>query len=103
MSNAISNSMNKVSLTGYILVPEAELKAVTEALKVHSQLTKQEPGCLSFSVTQDASNPVKFYVSETFKNQQAFDHHQQRTSHSNWALVSKNVSRHYQFNSLIKD
>ncbi|WP_254843461.1 putative quinol monooxygenase [Shewanella sp. UCD-KL21] len=103
INNAKPNNMSNVTLSGYILVPSAELNAVIKALELHSHLTKLEPGCLSFSVTQDASNPVKFYVCETFKNQQAFEHHQQRTSHSDWAVVSKNVSRHYQVNSLIKD
>ncbi|WP_405127356.1 putative quinol monooxygenase [Shewanella donghaensis] len=63
---------------------------------MHSKLTKQESGCLSFSITQDSQNPLQFHVAETFSNQAAFDFHQQRSSHSNWAVVSKHVSRHYQ-------
>jgi len=88
--------MAKVTLTGYIIVPEDEIKKVIEALKVHTKLTLEEAGCLTFSVTQDKFNRQKFNVFEEFINQQAFDNHQVRVKQSSWGKITANVSRHYQ-------
>lgn len=91
--------MSKVILQGYILVSESELRVVKQELVTHSELTKQEPGCIKFDVTQDKSNPNKFHVYEEFTNQDAFTHHQDRVKNSYWGIVTKNVSRHYQINN----
>ncbi|UXN75579.1 antibiotic biosynthesis monooxygenase [Devosia sp. A8/3-2] len=58
-------------------------------------LTRAEPGCLSFSVTQSPDNPIHFLVSETFANQSAFDAHQHRASTSARAEITAGLQRHY--------
>lgn len=88
--------MTQVVLTGYILVPESELTAVKNALTHHIELTRQEPGCLVFEVTQEANNPCRFDVYEVFTDQEAFAAHQQRVQASEWGKISVNVERFYQ-------
>ena len=49
--------MSKVILQGHILVPDNDLKAVTQALVVHKELTLEEPGCIVFRVSQSTLQP----------------------------------------------
>jgi len=92
--------MAKVTLQGFIIVPESDLPAVQAELPSHIALTLAEPGCISFSVTQDPGNPHRFNVSEAFVDQKAFRSHQLRVSKSFWGKVSSNVERHYTIEGL---
>jgi len=87
--------LSKIILQGHIIVPDADLEIVKNALLIHTQLTKQEPGCIIFSVTIDNNNPNKFDVYEEFVDQSAFDNHQSRVKSSHWGTVTKRVQRHY--------
>lgn len=87
--------MRKVKIEGYVIVADADLAGVTAALPEHIELTRQEPGCLSFSVTQDEHEPNKFHVSEVFVDKAAFAQHQARAKTTRWAEVSQNLERHY--------
>lgn len=87
--------MSEVTLTGYILVPSADLEAVIAELPTHIALTHAEPGCLSFEVLQDQENPLRFTVNETFTDADAFADHQARVRASKWGAVTENVERHY--------
>jgi autoinducer 2-degrading protein len=80
--------LSKVILQGYILVPDVDSEIVKTELIVHSNLTKQEPGCLIFKVTPDIDNPNRFSVYEEFVDQAAFDLHQSRVKNSNWGKVT---------------
>ncbi|PMG55106.1 antibiotic biosynthesis monooxygenase [Vibrio splendidus] len=88
--------MSKVILQGHILVPDSDLKAVTQALVVHKELTLEEPGCIVFRVSQSTLQPNRFEVYEEFTSREAFEAHQQRVKTSEWGEISKNVTRHYQ-------
>ena len=88
--------MSIITVFGFISIPEADLEAVTQALSEHIRLTLAEPGCLTFSVTPSSIDPRRYEVYEEFVDQQAFGDHQQRALASEWAVVSKNVSRFYQ-------
>ena len=88
--------MSKVTLKGFIVVPEAELALVQSELVNHVRLTQKEPGCLSFRVTQNADNPLQFDVFEEFSDRAAFEHHQQRVKASHWGKITQNVTRHYE-------
>ena len=88
--------MPKVVLEGHILVPDSDLAAVMEALATHIELTRQEKGCLVFSVTQDPDHPNRFDVYEEFESRKAFENHQCRVRNSPWGAVSIDVERHYQ-------
>jgi len=88
--------LSKITLQGHIIVADADLEVVKSELSLHTRLTKQETGCLLFSVTVDKNNPNKFDVYEEFVNQAAFDIHQSRVKSSNWGKVTRKVQRHYQ-------
>lgn len=92
--------MTKVILEGCIIVPTAELASVSKALETHIELTRQESGCLAFEITQDTTNPNKFFIFEEFANKAAFAFHQKRASESEWGVISKNVKRDYQIKGL---
>jgi len=87
--------LSKIILIGHIVVSDIDLVAVKEALTSHIELTRQELGCLVFDVSQDETNKNQFNVYEEFIDRNAFEAHQQRVANSDWALVSKNVERHY--------
>ncbi|WP_346348158.1 putative quinol monooxygenase [Shewanella olleyana] len=65
------------------------------ALTLHTELTRKEPGCISFNVTQCDSDIFRFYVNEEFIDKAAFDFHQQRVKQSDWSQVSQLAVRHY--------
>ena len=92
--------MAKVVLSGHILVSAEDLKAVREALPVHRDLTRAEPGCLIFRVDEDPNQTGKFNVYEEFDGADSFQKHQQRVAESAWGKVSQNVERFYQINEV---
>lgn len=87
--------MSKVTLEGYILVPESDLSAVESALGSHTALTRQEAGCLVFDVSQDETNKNRFNVYEEFVDRSAFESHQERVRQSEWGKVAAGAERHY--------
>jgi len=88
--------MNKVILKGFIIVPTADLSAIKKALISHKELTRNEPGCLMFNVTQSEINLNRFDVYEEFINKAAFEQHQDRVKNSAWGKAAANVERHYE-------
>lgn len=88
--------MSKVTLKGFILVPESELEVVKAGLVNHKRLTLEESGCIHFSVTESPINPLRFDVYEEFKDKAAFDYHQSRVKASHWGKLTVNVERHYE-------
>ncbi|WP_228448158.1 putative quinol monooxygenase [Sulfurospirillum diekertiae] len=91
--------LEKITLQGFIVVPDSDLEVVNRELITHKNLTLKEAGCLTFTVTPDAVNPNKFNVYEEFVNQAAFDNHQARVKSSKWGEVTKNVERYYQIST----
>ena len=88
--------MSKITLKGYILVPEQDLQIVKRELINHKKLTLQEQGCISFSVIENSDNPLRFDVFEEFVDKAAFEQHQARVKSSYWGKVTLNVERHYE-------
>lgn len=88
--------MGKITLSGFIDVPEHELNQVKKALVTHIELTQREVGCLVFEVTQCNTRPTRFDVYEEFVDKAAFEAHQQRVKVSDWGGVTVNVKRSYQ-------
>ena len=83
-------------LTGTMTCPPERLAAVRAALPAHITLTRAEPGCLSFDVTEDPDQPGLFHVDERFTDGKAFDAHQARGAASAWAAVTKGLPRAYE-------
>ena len=87
--------MAKVTLKGFIEVPGSDLDGVQAELNTHRQLPLEEPGCITFKVTQDKTDPCRFDVYEEFIDRKAFEEHQQRVASSDWGKLTRNVKRHY--------
>lgn len=88
--------MTKVILKGFIIVPAEDLAAVQDELINHIKLTRDEPGCIVFEVTQCEINSNRFDVYEAFIDKAAFTAHQIRVKSSYWAKVTEHVARHYE-------
>lgn len=86
----------KVILKGFIEVSAIDAPAISDELPRHIELTREEPGCIKFSVEQDKNNLNKYNVYEEFISQDAFEAHQQRVKASRWGEVSKNVLRNHE-------
>lgn len=87
-----------VTLTGQITVPPERRAAIRAALPDHIRLTRAEPGCLSFEVTE--TQPGHFDVAERFVDADAFHAHQERAQASDWARISAGIPRDYQITGL---
>jgi quinol monooxygenase YgiN len=85
-----------IHLTGTLTcVTQTDLAIVETHLPNHIYLSRAEPGCLSFSVTQ-TPNPLVWQLDESFVDQAAFDAHQTRTRASKWWHVSQKIARDFQ-------
>ncbi|MEY8842971.1 putative quinol monooxygenase [Cribrihabitans sp. XS_ASV171] len=84
-----------VTLTGTLTVPPERMSEVRAALPEHVRLTRAEPGCLSFAVTERDDAPGVFDVAERFADRAAFDAHQARATASAWADVTRGLPRNY--------
>jgi len=87
--------LSKIILQGHIVVPESDIEIVESELANHIELTREEAGCLKFTVEQDPNVTGRFNVYEEFSSREAFDYHQQRVRASYWGKVTKDVERHY--------
>lgn len=67
---------------------------IARLLPDHIRLSRAEPGCLSFTVTQTA-DPLVWQVAETFADRAAFDDHQSRTRASDWGRSTAHIARRY--------
>jgi quinol monooxygenase YgiN len=90
-----------VTLSGSITVKPDDLGTVLEQLEHHIQLTREELGCIEFSVTQRVNNPLIFDVYEAFLDSTAFDIHQARIKKSAWAIATINAERNYTLQNYI--
>jgi quinol monooxygenase YgiN len=84
-----------ITLQGYIEVPKNRQAGIRAALPKHISLTRQEPGCLAFNVTENPKISGRFDVFEEFLDRHAFEAHQKRLAKSEWADISAGIPRHY--------
>jgi quinol monooxygenase YgiN len=83
-----------IRLTGRLICKdENEAKVVRAHLGRHIQLSRAEPGCLSFEVPQVSS--LVWQVDESFVDQAAFDAHQTRTKASDWFRLTASIQREF--------
>ncbi len=84
-----------IQLSGTLTCPTADdLKIVETYLPEHIRLSRAEPGCLSFDVSQTA-NPLVWQLDETYVDQTAFDAHQTRNRASVWWQMSQGLVRDF--------
>ena len=84
-----------VRLSGFLRCASMEdVEIVKRHLPDHLRLTRAEPGCLSFKVSQ-TDDPLVWRVEELFVDHAAFDFHQQRTRTSEWFTATSTIARNY--------
>lgn len=84
-----------VTLTGQLVCSNVKQAAsVAEQLPRHVQLTRAEPGCVSF-VVRATADPLIWHVSERFVDRAAFEAHQARVSESDWGRATAGIKRDY--------
>ena len=84
-----------ITLTGTLtcLTPD-DLVIVQTYLPDHVTLSRAEPGCLRFEVTQTA-DPLVWQLDETYVDPAAFDAHQARNRASVWWQMSQGLIRDF--------
>ena len=84
-----------IRLTGTLnCTTEDDLKIVEAYLPEHTRLSRAEPGCLSFTVTQ-SDDPLIWHLDETYTDQAAFEAHQTRNRASLWWQKSQHIKRDF--------
>lgn len=84
-----------VRLVGRLIcASDGELSLVKAHLPEHLRLSRNEAGCLSFTVEQ-AEDPMIWQVEEHFVDRAAFDAHQHRTQKSDWWQATASIAREY--------
>lgn len=84
-----------VRLSGRLICATAdEAATVRRCLPAHLALTRAEPGCMAFSVTE-TDDPMVWRVEERFVDRAAFEAHQSRTTGSDWAAQTRLIRRDY--------
>ena len=92
--------VKNINLTGQLICQsDEEIAVVTEFLPRHIELTRAEPGCISFEVNQ-SSNPRVWNVSEYFLDAGAFELHQARVKASDWGRATAEIKRSYSVSGL---
>lgn len=82
-------------LTGTLTcITSDDIKIVETYLPDHIRLSRAEPGCLTFNVTQ-TTNPMVWQLDETYIDQAAFEAHQTRNRASIWWQKSQGLVRDF--------
>lgn len=92
--------MDTIILTGQLICQgDDEIALVKELLPAHTELTRAEPGCLSFEVAP-SGDPNIWDVSERFQDAESFARHQARVKDSEWGRATAGIKRSYSVSGL---
>lgn len=87
--------MSLIELNGTLICQnDNDVSIVERFLPQHVELSRHEPGCLHFEVTQ-SDDPLVWNVSEQFTDQTSFDAHQARVKASEWGRTTAHMQRDY--------
>ncbi len=82
-----------------ICMSEDEAHAVRAHLPQHMALTRAEPGCLGFHVTE-TDDPLVWEVMEAFRDRASFDAHQARTRAGAWFAATRLILRDFRMEEI---
>ncbi|KEO51769.1 putative quinol monooxygenase [Thioclava pacifica] len=84
-----------LSLTGQLIcTTDAQAEIVREYQPEHIRLTRAEPGCELFEVTQ-GDDPLIWELNERFTTRADFEAHQARTKASDWGRATQGITRDF--------
>ncbi len=96
MDNSTFQAEPGVQLSGFLrCATDDEVAIVAEHLPRHIELTRAEPGCLSFEVIQ-TEDPRVWSVEERFTGPDGFRAHQARVVASEWGQATQGIQRDYE-------
>ncbi|MBW9058865.1 antibiotic biosynthesis monooxygenase [Rhizobium pusense] len=96
----MNNRAGAVRLRGFLrCLSKDDVQLVRRHLPEHLRLTREEPGCISFEVSE-TDDPLIWRVEELFADRAAFDFHQQRTRASEWFMATSAIPRDYEITTL---
>ncbi len=82
-----------------VCMTQDEVQAVRSHLPAHLTLTRAEPGCLTFEVTE-TDDPMIYEVMEAFRDRASFDAHQARTRDSAWFAATRGILRDFRLEEI---
>ena len=89
-----------VTLSGFLrCANDDEAARVRTGIDAHVRLTRAEPGCISFKLSE-TGDPFVWRVEEEFVDPAAFEAHQARAAASEWAELTKGIERDYQITGM---
>ncbi|WP_246831311.1 putative quinol monooxygenase [Pseudotabrizicola formosa] len=89
-----------IRLKGHLIcMTPDEAQAVRQHLPDHILLSRAEPGCLAFDVSE-TDDPMVWDVQETFRTREDFDAHQARTRSSRWFEATRHILRDFRVEEL---
>lgn len=92
----IDLSRPMIELAGRLVCRDAaQVRLAQTLLPDHISLSRAEPGCLRFDMTQDPENPAIWHLSELFLDADAFAAHVARTRNSAWGRESEAIGREF--------
>jgi quinol monooxygenase YgiN len=77
-----------------VCMTQDEVQIVHNHLPLHLTLTRAEPGCILFEVSQ-TDDPMVWEVMEAFRDRASFDAHQARTRASAWFTATRGILRDF--------
>lgn len=96
----MKNRAGAVRLRGFLrCLSKHDVDLVRRHLPEHLRLTREEPGCISFEVSE-TDDPLIWRVEELFADRAAFDFHQRRTRASEWFMATSAIPRDYEITIL---
>ena len=96
----MNDQAGAVRLSGFLrCLSKDDVELVRRRLPEHLRLTREEPGCLSFEVSE-TDDPLIWQVEELFADRAAFDFHQERTRASERFRATSAIPRDYEITTL---
>lgn len=91
-----------ITLTVSLQVVPGHLDPFVEAIRTNAERSfTDEPGCLSFDVSQDLADDHHFVLSETYSDESAVEEHRSASHFKHWrAAVADHVVPGSQVNTL---
>lgn len=84
-----------IKITGTLTASGEDIERARRLIPEHIALSRAEPGCLKFELTEDANQPGLWRLDELYRDENAFAHHKQRTKASRWGQESTDMVRDF--------
>mmetsp|Transcript_6144 Transcript_6144/g.7527 ORF Transcript_6144/g.7527 Transcript_6144/m.7527 type:complete len:126 (+) Transcript_6144:3-380(+) len=80
-----TSSSKPISLIVQVEIEKARTEAFLKAMTIDAQGSRTEPGCHTFDLLRDKTNPQKFFFYEVYKDQAAIEAHRETPHFKVWS------------------